>query len=49
VLSQVLAVAFCKDKGFADWLTAKQAANPAQTTLNLPPENGRRTRIGGTE
>ena len=49
VLSQVLELVFHKDKGFGEWLTAKEAAIPAQTTLPIPPESGRRTRIGGSE
>jgi hypothetical protein len=49
VLSQVLELIFRKDKGFAEWLDTKKSTPPPEAAASLPPENGRRARIGGTQ
>jgi hypothetical protein len=47
VLSSLLELTFKKDKGFAEWLKAKDQLVPAIANVVAPAENGRKSRFGG--
>lgn len=49
VLSQVLELIFRKDKGFAQWLGAKDSPSPVTASGPDAPGSLRRMKIGGTD